>query len=312
MGGKITVIGSYMADVTMYVDEFPRAADAVFATHSKVSSGGKGSNQAVAAHRLGADVFFVAKLGMDIFADMALDFYRKEGMSTQYISRTERSHTGIAGITVNNKTGENKIALDPGANMLLSKEDVYNAEKIISESDILLMQNEIPTDALYAALELAKKYGIPTVFDPAPAKEIPVDILKAATYITPNQAEAEFYFGYPADTLKNATSVVKLMYFSGYRNPIITAGSEGAVYWGDHGYNIVKGIKCNAVDTTGAGDAFNGALAVALAEGMIVTDALEFANAAASISVTRYGAASSMPNRMDVDDVYLHFYGKDY
>ncbi len=308
MNEKITVIGSYMTDVITYADAFPENGQAVFADNAVISSGGKGSNQAIAAHRLGADVCLISKLGNDIFADIALAFYRKEGINTTHVSKTEKAPTGIASVMVNNITGENRITTLTGANDFLCAQDVYKAEKEISESKVLLAQNEVPPRALLAAFEIAKKHNVITVFDPAPARKIPIEVLTAADYITPNQSEAEFFTGIKADTKDNAVKAANAFIAMGCKNVIITMGENGVVCWGAKGYNVLPAVKCKAVDTTGAGDAFNGALAVALAEGMHVTDAVEFANAAASVCVGKSGAARAMPNRMEADDIYLREY----
>lgn len=311
MNCKITVIGSYMTDLTVYADRFPSDGEAVHGSRFHIAHGGKGSNQAIAAHRAGADVIFIAKLGNDKFGFDALDFYKKEGIDTRFISMTDKAPTGMTSITVNTVTGENRMVLFEGANMHLTAEDVYKAEGEIAKSDIILFQNETSLESIMAGMILAKQYGIKTVFNPAPTREIPEDLLTRADYITPNQSEAEFYSGVKADSVDTAKLSCKRLMFRGCDNIVLTMGAQGSFYYGDCGYVYTKAVKTDAVDTTGAGDSFNGAFCVALAEGMDIEDALNFANAAASLCVERHGTADAMPYRGEIEAHRMVHYPTD-
>ncbi len=311
MNCKITVIGSYMTDFTVYADRFPNDGEAVHGSRFHIAHGGKGSNQAIAAHRAGADVIFIAKLGNDKFGLDALDFYKREGIDTRFVRTTDEAPTGMTSITVNTVTGENRMVLFPGANLCLGAEDVYRAEKEIANSDILLFQNETSKESIMAGLILAKQYGIKTVFNPAPTREIPTDFLTRSDYITPNQSEAEFYSGVKTDTVDGAKLACKRLMFRGCDNIVVTMGDVGSFYYGDCGYVYTKAVKTDAVDTTGAGDSFNGAFCVGLAEGMDIEDALNFANAAASLCVERRGTADAMPYRGEIEAHKMVHYPTD-
>ena len=310
MKAKITVIGSYLVDFTSYTDRFPSDGEAVYASSIRISHGGKGSNQAVAAHRAGADVTLILKLGCDTYGDKAVEFYKNEGIDTRFISRTDKAPTGMTSITVNTVTGENRMVLLPGANEHLSVSDIYAAEKEISESKIILMQNETNTECLSCALTLAKKHGVTVVFDPAPAKDIPPKLLYSADFITPNRAEAEYYSSMKVSNEAEAERASKFFMLKGVKNIITTLGEQGSLYFGYYGYLPTKAVKTDAVDTTGAGDSFNGAFCTAFAEGMDIEDALEFANTAASLCVMRKGAADAMPYRSEILTRKLVYYPK--
>ena len=311
MNCKITVIGSYMTDLTVYTDRFPNDGEAVHGSRFHIAHGGKGSNQAIAAHRAGADVIFIAKLGNDKFGFDALDFYRREGIDTRFVTQTDKAPTGTTSITVNTTTGENRMVLFPGANLHLSAEDVYRAEEEIAKSDILLFQNETSIESIRAGMILAKQYGVKTVFDPAPPREIPNDILTSADFITPNRSEAEFYSGVKTDTVNDAKLACKKLMFRGCENIIVTMAEQGSYYFGDCGYIYTQPAKTEAVDTTGAGDSFNGAFCVALAEGMDIEDVLNFANSAASLCVERRGTVDAMPYRGEIEAHKMVHYPTD-
>ena len=311
MNCKITVIGSYMTDLTVYADRFPNDGEAVHGNRFHIAPGGKGSNQAVAAHRAGADVIFIAKLGNDKFGFDALEFYRQEGIDTRFITQTDKASTGMTSITVNTTTGENRMVLFPGANLFLTAEDVYRAEKEIASSDILLFQNETSEESILAGMMIAREYGVKTVFNPAPARAIPQDFLTRADFITPNQSEAEFYSGIKADTVDGAKLTCKKLMFKGCENIVVTMGAQGSFYYGDCGYVYTQAVKTEAVDTTGAGDSFNGAFCVALAEKMDIEEALKFANSAASLCVERHGTADAMPYRGEIEAHKMVHYPTD-
>ncbi len=308
---KIIVVGSVNVDITAYASRFARDGETIFGNEIKFGPGGKGSNQATAAARAGGDVCMVARIGNDVLSGVVNDHYNKEGMSKKYITVSNTTATGSAIIEVSGESGQNKIVVIPGANNELSAEDVAAAEKEFESCDIFLTQLETNFEPIYEGIRLAKKYNKTIILNPAPFKEIPADIMKDIDYFTPNETEAEFYSGVKIendeDTEKAAQAIMKL----GVKNVIITLGKRG-VYFSNGKERFFVGTKLlKAVDTTGAGDAFNGGLAVALGEKMDIETALKFANCAGSISVTRYGAATSGAYRYEINDMMKDFYGID-
>ena len=295
---KITVIGSYNTDITVNVPHLPQNGETVIGMSMKFNPGGKGSNQATAAHMAGADVTFIAKVGCDGMERTGFELYEKTGMSTENIIRDKNASTGIATIEVDEKTAENRIVVIPGANMAMTAEDISQRESIIAGSDILLLQLETSRESVIEAVRTAKANGVTVVLNPAPFSDVVYDIISDVDIITPNETEAELIApGHNGDYRLAAEEMIGM----GCKNVIITVGAEGSYYKGVYGEFKIPAIKVNAVDTTGAGDAFNGALCAALAEGMEMKEAMRFASGYASLSVTRPGAASSMPSREEAE-----------
>lgn len=302
---KVVVVGSYNTDLVMYMPQLPLVGETVIGNRFVTGLGGKGSNQAVGAVRLGADVTFIGSVGADNFAKMALQFWEHEGINTSYVVRDSDHSTGVATIFVDD-TGENMIAIAPGANQLLSPAHLDAAENIIAAADVMLVQLEIPTATVHHALELAKKHGIITILNPAPAQPLSDELLMLADYITPNETEAEKICGIN-DMPENLAA--KMIKREG-QTVIVTIGAWGAVYAGrETGH--VPGFTVEAVDTVGGGDAFNAGLAVALAEGQDLKAALRFACATGALAVTKHGAAASMPRRAEVDTFLVEHPEKD-
>jgi len=292
MRPKIVVVGSANTDMVIQTQNLPEPGETVLGGDYIQSQGGKGANQAVAAARLGAEVTFIARLGRDILGDAALVAYIADGINIEHIIRDDNSPSGVALIMVNN-SGENIIAVAPGANWKLSPADVFASEKAIEDANCLLVQLEIQLETAQAAIQLAVKHHVPVILNPAPAIQLPASMLEMVDYLTPNQSEMAILVGDPslADA-SNSFDILKSKIKA--KNIIVTQGENGAKILGAQN-KIVAAFPVCAIDTTGAGDAFNGGLAVALARGDILIDAIKFANAVAALSTTRAGAQPSMP-----------------
>jgi len=262
--------------------------------------GGKGANQAVAAARLGADVVFVARVGDDGYGDAALAAFKADGIDTAYVTLDSNQPTGTAIIGVDETTGENSIFVVSGANGCVSVEDVESASSAIASADILVCQLEVPLAAIETALRIAHKAGVPSILNPSPVQPLSPEILKLVTVLVPNEGEAQLLAGETA--LKELGEIGEALRSQGVGTVLITLGKEGALLVDESGARRFPGVVVTeVVDTTGAGDCFTGALAVALAEGQGIERAVKFASAAAAISVTRAGAQPSLPYRNEVD-----------
>jgi ribokinase len=298
-GRIITVIGSTNTDMVVVTETLPRPGETLLGGRFFMNAGGKGANQAVAASRLGGNVNFIAKTGNDVFGRQARELFNKEGIDTRSVFTDNETASGVALINVDNH-GENCIAVAPGANDRLTPNDIQSAEKQISEAEIVLLQLEIPLETVEYAVKLAFEAGKKTVLNPAPARQLPEHLYKQLFLITPNETEAEVLTGVRVKDESSAQRAAEILISKGTRHVIITLGSKGAyLYSGGAGHNV-PAPKVNAVDTTAAGDVFNGALCVALAENRSLEEAVRFAIKAASISVTRMGAQASAPFRREV------------
>lgn len=262
--------------------------------------GGKGANQAVAAARLGAEVAMVVQLGKDDFGDRAEENLRREGVQTGYVLRTEASHTGVAFIIVDD-AGDNMIVVAPGANERLSSADVDAAREAIAQADLVLLDLEVPMETIERAAALAQELGVRVILNPAPGQALSAELLRRVDVLTPNETEAQIVTGLPVSNLEEAQSAGRYLLAQGVGAVVITLGALGALIVTHEGAQHIPGWRVQAVDTTGAGDAFNGALAVALAEGHPLPQAVAFANAAAALQVTRIGTAPAMPTRAEVE-----------
>jgi ribokinase len=300
MTAKIVVVGSFNADLTSYLERMPRPGETVSGDKFVTGPGGKGSNQAVAAARLGADVTFIGRVGNDVFANLAHDLWTAEGINTNYVNKDPDHATGVAPIFVDSN-GENMIVVVLGANNNIQQSDIDAAKDVIADADVLIVQLEINHNMVGYALNVAKELGITTILNPAPAAEIPTEFIKLADYITPNETELETLSrSHSDDVIANAKSLLT----SDEQTVVVTMGALGAqIVQNDH-QELMGTFKVDVVDTTGAGDAFNGGLAVALAEGKSLQKAVKFANATAALCVTRLGTSPSMPQRAEVDTLY--------
>lgn len=299
MNPKIVVVGSANTDFVLRVQELPSKGQTVLGDQFAIVRGGKGANQAVAAARLGADVTFVARLGTDSFGNEAIAAYRQDGIRTDFIVQDPELHSGVALIVVNRK-GENTVSVGPNANSRLSPENVFAAEAAIQEADCLLVQLEIPLEAVQAALELGHRHHVRTILNPAPARKIPAEILKLVDTLTPNETEAAILAGQDPSAVQT-DSLPRLASILGVPNLVVTLGSKGACILQNGQTSFVSPFSITPVDTTASGDAFNGALAVALARGESLDQAVRYANAAGAITATRLGAQPSLPTRAELD-----------
>ena len=308
---KIIVVGSLNVDITAYSERFARDGETIMGTDLKLGPGGKGNNQATAARRAGGDVVMIARRGTDALGKVITDHFENEKMSDKYISVSDTRPTGSALIEVSAENGQNKIVVIAGANGELSADDVRNAEIEFESTDLFLTQLETGFEPIREGVRLAKKYSKTVVVNPAPLQAIPEDILREVDYFTPNETEAEFYSGIKIENDNDAERAAKEILKLGVKNVIITLGKRGVFYSNGNNSYYIPTKKLHAVDTTGAGDAFNGGLAVALAENMDIETALKFANCAGSISVTRYGAATAGASRKEICDMMKEFYKID-
>jgi ribokinase len=297
MTAKIVVVGSFNVDLTSYMQRMPAPGETVSGDRFVTGPGGKGTNQAVAAARLGADVTFVGRIGQDVFASIALNIWRDEGIDTTYVTQDADHATGVAPIFVD-ASGENSIVVVLGANLALSRADVDRARDAIAAADVVITQLEIDPDTTAYALQVARAHGVRTILNPAPARPLPAEVIALADYITPNQTELATLSGLHGAPVE---AMARALLVSDTQAVVCTLGAAGAQYVrrGDSG--MVPSFKVAVVDTTGAGDAFNGGLAVALAEGKGLDAALAFANATAALCVTKPGTSPSMPRRAEVD-----------
>jgi ribokinase len=292
---KIVVIGSSNTDMVVKVPHIPAPGETILGTGFMTISGGKGANQAVAAARAGADVTFIACVSDDSFGKQALENYRKDGIDTSCVKVQPGTHSGIALINVA-EDGENSISVAPGANSWLFPEDIYGFEDAFDGAKVVLVQLETPMETVEAAAEVAHAKGIPFILNPAPGATIPVSLLSKVTIITPNETEAAILTSRKNFSEKDIPYMAGEIFDKGGTTVLLTLGSKG-VYLKTFDFEaMIPGYKVKAMDTTAAGDVFNGALAAALAGGMEMKEAVDFAQRAAAISVTRMGAQPSAPN----------------
>lgn len=297
MAARIVVVGSFNTDLVSYMQRMPRPGETVHGDSFMTGAGGKGSNQAVAAARLGADVTFIGRLGKDVFANLAYEIWDAEGINSDYVVQDPESATGVAPIFVDS-AGENMIVVVLGANSRVQASDIEAARERIAEADVLVVQLEINSDMVTYALQVAKEVGITTILNPAPAAPIPRETIQLADYLTPNETELESLSGGPvSDVVASARSLMTRE----EQTVVVTLGAQGAQVVSRDQTELLPSFAVDVLDTTGAGDAFNGALAVGLAEGKSLMDAVRFANATAALCVTKAGAAGSAPRRADVD-----------
>ena len=302
---SICVFGVFVADLCFFADKIPIKGETVLGKNHIVGPGGKGSNQAIAAARLGGNVNFITKIGDDQNAKMALKLYKEAGINTDSIIQDPNRSTGVAGIMINEKTGDNAINIVPGAAGSISNEDIDNNIEFIKKSEIFLTQLETPNEVTSYALNRAKETGSITIFNPAPASDIKESDFKCIDYFTPNETEASFYLGKKVESKTEIEESAKIFLEKGVKNIIITLGPKGLYFANsEESFFIdVYSLKDKVIDTTGAGDAFNGAFAYALSNKLKIKDALEFSNKVAAISTTKAGAANAMPN---LDEVELY------
>ncbi|MBP4134346.1 ribokinase [Gallibacterium anatis] len=298
---KLTVLGSINADHVIQVPHFPQPGETLSGQNYHIVYGGKGANQAVAAARLGAKVDFIACIGEDKIGLEMKQAFQKDGINTDSIATIQAETTGIAMIQVAD-SGENSIVISAGANAHLTTDIVDKFKQKILDADALLMQLETPLDAIIYATKIAKQAGKHTVLNPAPAKALPDELLAQLTMITPNETEAEVLTGVKVVDEQSAAQAAAVFHQKGVAIVLITLGAKGVFISHNALQKIIPGFRVQAKDTTAAGDTFNGALVTALLEQKSLEEAIQFAHAAAAISVTRFGAQTSIPSRQETLD----------
>lgn len=301
MGKKVTVFGSFVVDLMGRCPHLPVPGETVKGSVFKMGPGGKGFNQAVAAHKAGAEVTMVTKLGKDAFADVALQTMEKLGMDTRRVFRTGQTETGSALIMVDENTGQNEIAVILGACDTITDEEVESISDLLNQSDYLLIQLETNISSVEKAVEMAYEKGVKIILNTAPVQPVDDSMLSRVDLITPNEVEAQILSGILVDSEENAGKAADYFFEKGVKNVLITMGSKGVYLATPEKRGLIPAYRVNAVDTTGAGDAFNGGLAAALAEGKDLWEAAAFANALAAISVQRMGTTLAMPDREEID-----------
>jgi len=297
----IYVIGSINTDMVAMTDHLPTPGETVMGGEFMMTAGGKGANQAVAAARLDGDVTMVGRLGVDIFGDQSVARLKAEKINCDFISRDSAAASGVALISVDGE-GENHIVVAPGANNTLHIDTIDTALSSLPENAIVLMQLEIPIETVAHVISFAKDSNRKVILDPAPARELPENFLDGLFLITPNETEATHLSGIEVIDQNSAKAAAKKLLQTGVKNVAITMGTDGVLLAsGDDNLQLIASPTVNAVDTTAAGDCFNGALSVALANGLELEEGINKACHAASISVTRKGAQDSMPFSNEVN-----------
>lgn len=298
--GTVLVVGSANMDMVVSTERFPQPGETVLSEEFGMFPGGKGANQAVAAAKLGGDVHFIAKMGADAFREGLMASLQREGVCPDGVLTDDLKPTGVALITVD-AGGENEIVVASGANMRLSPDDLDRQEALFAAARIVLVQLEIPLETVLRAVQLGKRHGATVILNPAPARPLPAAVLDAVDYLTPNETEVAQLAGLAPDGIRTSEDSARSLVERGVRNVVVTLGEKGALLVNADGSEIFPACRVEAVDTTAGGDAFNGALAFALAAGRTPAEAIRLANAVAGYAVTRRGAQPSMPDRADLE-----------
>ena len=297
---KIIGPGSLIVDVTGFAPHLPVAGETTKGSTLRFGPGGKGNNQMTAAHRAGSIVKIISRRGDDVLGQILKKHYATEGMSEEYIIVDPDGESGSALIEISESDAQNRIIVIFASNEFVTGENVWAAEKDFADCDAVLAQFETTVDAVIAAKELAKKYGKPFILNPAPFIDVPKELFDGVDYITPNETEAEQFTGVTVDSIEGCREAAAKFLEVGVKHVVITLGVRGVYYTDGCTELTVPAIKVKAVETTGAGDAFNGGFATAIAEGFPVDVALKFATCTSAISVTRLGSSPSMPYRSEI------------
>ena len=297
---KIAVVGSLHMDLTVKAKTIPRIGETVLGDEFKTCLGGKGANQAVAAAKLGANVILIGRVGADLFGIEAIKNAKQHGIDTKFIKRGRETYTSLALIMVD-ENGNNIIAVAPGADLRCDKEDIDRADLVIRSADILLTQLEIPLSIVEYAVNKAYRYGIKVVLNPSPAHELSNELIKKIHILVPNEQEAEMLSGVKISNLSSAKNATEKILSKGVENVILTVGKNGAIIATKEEVTHIKGLKVDTMDTTGAGDAFCGALAVAISSGKNLKEAAVYANCAAALATTKIGAQEALPTQNELE-----------
>lgn len=297
----VTILGAFFVDLACRTPRMPVWGETLHGNAFAMGPGGKGSNQAVAAARQGAPVELITRVGRDAFGEMARGVYRDEGIGAGHVSEDPEAPSGTATIIVDDTRGENAIVIVPGACGRLTTADVDAAEDTIAGSALFVSQLELPTEVCLHGMRVARRHGVPVVLNPAPAVELPREVFRDIDYLSPNESEASLLVGRDVETMDQVTEAAATLREWGVRHVLITLGERGVYIDSDEYTGVIPAVPAgDVVDTTGAGDAFNGGLVAALAEGQSLADAARFGCAVAGLSVTRTGTAPSMPTRDEV------------
>ena len=294
----ITVLGIFVADISFLGEKIPTTGETILGDSYNIGPGGKGCNQAIAISRLGGKVNFISKLGNDDYGKLAINKLKKDNINTSNIIISKKHKTGVSGIHVDRNTGKNAITVIRGAPESLTIDEIDT--NIIKESKIFLTQLEIPLDVTFHCLKIAKENGLINILNPAPASKLKNDFFKLVDYFTPNETEAEFYTGIKINNEKDAKNSANKLLNMGIKKVIITLGEKGLFFSDGKEEIYLNASPVKAIDTTGAGDAFNGSFSFALLKGKPIKECLEFANKAAGLSTTKLGAGDGMPFLKDL------------
>jgi ribokinase len=298
---RIAILGIFVADLAFRAKRLPVMGETILGQGFAMGPGGKGSNQSVAAARAGGNVSFITKIGRDPFGDIAIKTWGQDGIDTSQVAFSDTSPTGAAFIFVSSETGDNAIIVESGASGTITPEDVSAGESAITGAKVFITQLETSVAAGRRGLELARKAGVTTIFNPAPAAKIDPAIYGLCDYVTPNETEAEEITGIPVRSIDDARRAGDAVLKLGTKTALITLGSNGVLLHSPDQSVHVPAFKVKVVETTGAGDAFNGSFAVAIGEGRSPVEAARFGCAAAALSVTKAGTAPSMPSRAEIE-----------
>lgn len=297
---KIAVIGSNMVDLTSYITRMPVLGETLEAPSFSMGCGGKGANQAVAAAKYGADVLMMTKVGDDAFADNTINNFKKYGIDTKYVQKVPNVSSGVAPIFVDQQ-GRNSILIVKGANNYLTGEDIEAAKDDLKDCSLIILQLEIKLDTVYAAIDFGKKHNIPVLLNPAPAtKELDIEKVCQSTFFMPNETELEILTGLPTSTNTEVLSAANMLVAKGLQNVIVTLGGRGSMWVRQDHFDIIPAYHVDAVDTSGAGDAFIGCFASCYVENHDIAASMQEASAFAALSVTKKGTQKSYPTKEEV------------
>tara|TARA_B100000676_G_C18026099_1_gene815702 strand:+ start:329 stop:1240 length:912 start_codon:yes stop_codon:yes gene_type:complete len=302
MSNIVTVLGIFVADISFTGKKIPSSGETILGTNYNIGPGGKGCNQAIAISKLGGKVNFISKIGKDEYGRLALDTLKKNDVATNEIIQDQNLQTGVAGILIDKTTGKNAINVITGAPSTLTINEIKEKNDIIKNSKIFLTQLEIPKDVTLYCLKFAKENNVTTVLNPAPASDLSKEIFKYIDYFTPNEIEAEFYSGVKINNEIDAKKASLKLIDLGLKKIVITLGEKGVFYTDGKKEIYLKASPVKAIDTTGAGDAFNGGLVYGLLKNKSIEDILKLANKVAGLSTTKLGAGNAMPSINDLED----------